>query len=305
MKKIGLLYGMEKSFPEAVTNYINEIGNGKVAAEYVKIGPCCYDSKIEYDVIFDLVSNEVPFYRSLLKHFAINNVKIVNNPFFSSEDDEFLHNSLAKLNDFPVPKTVMLPSKEHPYGTCSETFQNLIYPIDWKKIFDSIGFPAIIKPNFNTPLQNSFKIYNKNEFFAAFDNTGNNSMVLQECIDYDNYFRCFTIGKKHTKITDYNPTKPHHLRYTSNSIELSDELKNKMFEYSIKVATLFDFDFNTMEFAIKDNQLYIIDFLNQSPSCEKAFLKKDVFDWLVEKTSKMLIEKAKQRKLKFNHFFGV
>lgn len=298
MKKIGLLFGMEKSFPEAVCNYINEIGAGKVIAEYAKIGPYCYDSKNEYDVIFDLVSNEVPFYRSVLKQFAVNNVKIVNNPFFSTEDDEFLHNSLAKINGFPVPKTVIIPSKEHPFGTCSETFQNLIYPIDWDGIFDYIGFPAIIKPNYNTPLQNSFKIYNKNEFFAAFDNTGNNLMVLQECINYDNYYRCFTIGKKQTKITEYNPMKPHHLRYSSNSSELPENLKNKMAEYSNKISTFFDFDFNAIEFALNDDQLFIIDFLNPAPSCQKSFLKKEVFEWLVENTSKMLIEKTKQKSKK-------
>ncbi|NLO20342.1 MAG: hypothetical protein GX121_10810 [Ignavibacteria bacterium] len=304
MKKIGLLYGIEKRFPETVLKLINSIGKGKVLAEPVKLGPSLVDAKSEYELIFDLVSNEVPFYRSLLKHFALNNIKIVNNPFFSSEDDEFLHNSVAKAQGLPVPKTVILPSKEHPYGTSSDTFQNLIYPVDWEKVFEYIGFPAMIKPNFFSILHNSYKIYNKNEFFAAYNNTGNLPMVLQEFIQYDSYYRCFVIGKKETKIIDYNPLKPLHLRYNAESSSISKELEKKIIEYSIKISTLFDFDFNAMEFAVKDEKLFIIDFLNQAPTVESNFLKEETFDWIVKTTANMLIEKAEQKEGSPNHIFA-
>ena len=38
-----------------------------------------------------------------------------------------------------VPRTVLLPHKEHPPNTSADSFTNLAYPIDWADVF---GYPA-------------------------------------------------------------------------------------------------------------------------------------------------------------------
>ena len=43
MKRVGVLVGREKTFPEAIINGINEKGRGEVLAEYLKLDGIRYD----------------------------------------------------------------------------------------------------------------------------------------------------------------------------------------------------------------------------------------------------------------------
>ena len=43
MKRVGVLVGREKTFPEALISGINERGRGDVVAEYIKLGGIKYD----------------------------------------------------------------------------------------------------------------------------------------------------------------------------------------------------------------------------------------------------------------------
>lgn len=71
---------------------------------------------------------------------------MVNNPFWWSADEKYFNNALATKLSVPVPKTVLLPSNQHPPDTYEKSFRNLEYPLDWESIFSYIGFPAFFKP---------------------------------------------------------------------------------------------------------------------------------------------------------------
>lgn len=101
---------------------------------------------LDYDVILDRISQDIPFYRSLLKLASLGGTRIINNPFWSSADDKFFNYSVASKLGIPVPKTVLLPSKDHPPETTSESMSNLIYPLQWENIFSYTGFPSFLKP---------------------------------------------------------------------------------------------------------------------------------------------------------------
>jgi hypothetical protein len=64
MKRVGVLVGREKTFPEAIIRGINERGNGAVIAEYIKLGGIEFDAPPKYDLVIDRISHEVPFYRA-------------------------------------------------------------------------------------------------------------------------------------------------------------------------------------------------------------------------------------------------
>ena len=70
MKKIGILFGMENTFPPAVVEKINSMGVEGVTAEFVKIGGIRMDEPKKYDVIIDRISQDIPFYRAYLKNAA-------------------------------------------------------------------------------------------------------------------------------------------------------------------------------------------------------------------------------------------
>ena len=42
-------------------------------------------------------------------------------------------------------------------------------------------------------------------------------MTLQEEIVFDEYFRCYAIGRKYVHIMRYDPRRPHHERYVQDA----------------------------------------------------------------------------------------
>ena len=56
------------------------------------------------------------------------------------------------------------------------------------------------------------------------------------------------------------------------------------------------YDFNTVEFAVKDGIPYAIDFCNPAPDADINSVGQANFDWIVENAAKYAIEKAKEHK---------
>src|SRR5580704_6078666 len=134
MARIGVLYGMEESFPPALVDRINSMGAAGVHAEHLKVGGVRMAVPSGYDVIVDRISHDIPFYRSYLKNAALSGTIVINNPFWWSADDKFFNYALALKLGVAVPPTVLLPHKKHPAGTTSHSMRNLEYPLNWDAI---------------------------------------------------------------------------------------------------------------------------------------------------------------------------
>ncbi len=290
MKKIGLLFGMEQSFPPALVEEINTRDAG-VAAEFVSIGGITLETLFQYDVILDRISQDVPFYRAMLKVAALNGVRVVNNPFWWTADDKFFNYALADKAGIPVPKTVLLPSKNHPPDTTADSFRNLLYPLNWQELFDYVGFPSYLKPYDGGGWKHVYKVDSIEDFFKAYSETQDIVMTLQEGIDFTEYYRCYCIGKKHVRIMPYEPRNPHHLRYKAGFAPTPEMLK-MLEEYCIKICTMLGYDFNTIEFAVRDGIPYAIDYMNPAPDAERTSVQEDNFRWVLETTASFLIEQA-------------
>ena len=298
MKKIGFLVGSDYSFPNAILEKINSRNVPSIKAEIISIGSVKISDMIGYNVIFDRASYQVPYYNSILKSAVLEGVKVINNPFRIFSDDNFFYNVLANKLNLAVPRTAILPSKNHPIGVSSNSMRNLIYPLNWDEIFNYVGFPAYLKPNVSNSSHIFFKVYNNNEFFSAYDLTGNTVMLLQESIEFKEFYSCYVVGKKHVKIVNYNPDKPKHLRFASKPNSIDTDVKSKLGAMSLKICNALDLDFNVVEFAIRDEIPYIVEFKTFANTIGRDFFHSDYFDWLVDKTSDYLIELAKKRKVK-------
>ncbi|MBY0434175.1 MAG: hypothetical protein K2U26_08710, partial [Cyclobacteriaceae bacterium] len=82
MKKIGILHGMERSFPQAFVERINKMGLKNISAEPVLIDMVEQGNTKDYAVIIDRISQDVPFYRAFLKNAASTGTAVINNPFW-------------------------------------------------------------------------------------------------------------------------------------------------------------------------------------------------------------------------------
>ncbi len=295
MKKIGILHGKERSFPEAFVQRINDKKIEGITAEAVKIDKVAQGEPSGYAVIVDRISQDVPFYRAYLKNAAISGTAVINNPFWWSADEKFFNNALATKIGVPVPKTVILPSRELPDDTSEASFSNLAYPLDWNGIFEYVGFPAYMKPFAGGGWKNVYKLNNMEEFFHTHAETGQLVMLLQEEIIFEEYYRCYCIGRKHVRIMPYEPRNPHHLRYVANH-RPSTKLLKTMEEIVLKINNYLGYDFNTVELAIRDGVPYAIDFCNPAPDADLKSVGEENFEWVVEHAALFAIETAKNLK---------
>jgi glutathione synthase/RimK-type ligase-like ATP-grasp enzyme len=291
MKKIGVLFGKERSFPEAFVNRVNSKNVAGISAEPVRIDKVKQGESGEYAVIIDRISQDVPFYRAFLKNAAISGTAVINNPFWWSADEKFFNNALATKINVPVPKTVILPSRDLPDDTTDQSFSNLAYPLDWKGIFDYVGFPAYMKPFAGGGWKHVFKLESMDEFFEKHATTGQLVMLLQEEIIFEKYYRCYCIGGKYVRIMPYEPRNPHHLRYVA-SFDTSAEEYKMMEEIVLRINKYLGYDFNTVELAMRDGIPYAIDFCNPAPDADVASVGQENFDWVVETAANYAIERA-------------
>ncbi|ERM81628.1 glutathione synthase [Rhodonellum psychrophilum GCM71 = DSM 17998] len=296
MKKIGILFGMEDTFPHAFVERVNEKKESGIFAEAVLIDKVIQNKSDDYSVIIDRISQDVPFYRAYLKNAALTGTAVINNPFWWSADDKFFNNGLADKLGVPLPNTVILPSAEHPTDTTGKSFRNLALPMDWQSIFDYVKFPAYMKPYAGGGWKNVYRLENKEEFFKTHPETGQLVMMLQEEIVFQEYFRVYCLGGKAVRIMQYEPRNPHHLRYVVDGPPASKKLLATVKDYTIKLCKGLGYDFNTVEFAVKDGIPYAIDFGNPAPDADINSVGQANFDWVVEESAKMAIAYAKAQK---------
>ncbi len=294
--KIGILHGKESSFPEALVEAINEKKLTGISAEPVVIDKVMQGESAGYAVIFDRISQDVPFYRGMLKNAAITGTAVINNPFWWSADEKFFNNALALKVGVPVPKTVLLPSRDMPSDTSELSFRNLKYPLDWDGMFEYLGSTMFMKPFDGGGWKSVYKLESRDDFFEKYAETGKLVMLLQEAIEFTDYFRCYCIGGKHVRIMRYEPDNPHHLRYESSKGAASAELLNTIHDYVLRLNKALGYDFNTVEFAVRDGIPYAIDFCNPAPDADVKSVGQDNFDWVVETSANFAIEKAQQYK---------
>ena len=292
MKKIGILFGQENTFPMAFVDRVNEKGIKGIQAEPVSIDMVQQAHPTDYAVIIDRISQDVPFYRAYLKNAAISGTAVINNPFWWSADEKFFNNALSEKIGVPVPKTVLLPSSHRPDDTTEISFRNLKLPYNWNKIFEYIGFPAYMKPFSGGGWKSVYKVSDMEDMFAKHNETGQLVMMLQEEIVFTEYFRCYVLGGENVHIMQYEPRNPHHLRYVHDAAPVGKALLKKVEEYCIKLNQALGYDFNTVEFAIKDGIPYAIDFCNPAPDAELTSVGEENFNWIVENAANLAIEKA-------------
>lgn len=304
MKKIGILFGMENTFPQAFIDRVNSKNEPGIMAEAVSIDRVVQADPTEYAVIIDRISQDVPFYKAYLKNAALCGTAVINNPFWWSADEKFFNNCLAEKVGVPVPKTVLLPSHARPTDTHDVSFRNLKSPLAWEDMFEYIGFPAYMKPHSGGGWKSVYKVYDQQDLWNKHAETDQLVMMLQEEIEFDDYFRCYCIGQKDVLIMPYEPRNVFHERYTpemNTKGEAGEKLLKVIHEYTLRLNKALGYDFNTVEFAVRDGIPIAIDFCNPAPDADINSVGQKNFDWVVEAAANMAIDRAKNQKEGMNN----
>ncbi len=289
-QKIGLLVGMEWSWPPAFIDEVNKREAG-VVAEFVKIGGTRMNEPGEYAVIIDRISHEVPYYRSFLKNAMLQGTHVINNPFMWTADDKFFGASLVTKLGIASPKTVVLPNKDYIPGIDHQkSLRNLLFPIPWEELVEYVGgFPCVLKDAHGGGWKEVYICHNYQDLWHSYNQSGLLTMVLQEFIKWDNYIRCMCLGQEEVLVMKYDPNSRRYMHH-----DLSPELYERIHSDCLKLVQAFGYDMNTAEWAVRDGIPYAIDFMNPAPDMDVNSLGYEFHRWCVTHMADLCIRLAKE-----------
>jgi hypothetical protein len=305
VSKVGLLVGREWSWPPRFLDEVNRRDAG-VLAEYIRLGGTRMDEPIDYAVIVDRISHEVPYYRSYLKYAVLQGVAVINNPFMWTADDKFFEAALAEKLGVAHPRTVVLPNKDYVPGIVhDESLRNLVYPLDWDALVAYIGLPCILKDAHGGGWRNVAVCRSLEEIWAHYNESGLLTMVLQEFIDWQDYFRCLSLGQDDVLVMQYDP-RPR--RYLTETDHQDTPLGRRLRDDTARLMKALGYDMCSAEFAVRDGVPYAIDFMNPAPDMDINSLTPRFFDWAVTHMADLVIERAMHprpqlRELRWNGLF--
>ena len=294
VKTIGVLFGVENTFPGALVERINSLETEDIRAEFVQVGGVVMAEPCPYAVIVDRISHDMPFYRSYLKNAILTGTRVINNPFWWSADDKFFNYALATKVGVAAPRTVLLPPKLYPPNIDTQSLRNLQYPLDWDAIFDYVKFPAFLKPHDGGGWRDVHHVHSPHDFFHAYDGSRDLTMTLQAAVNFEEYFRCYVVGQEHVRIMPYDPRQPHERRYLQDPPEYAPDLLRRVERDALTLCRALGYDLNTVEFAVEGGVPYAIDFMNPAPDADYHSVGATSFEWIVEHVADLAIKKARE-----------
>jgi hypothetical protein len=305
IKKVGLVVGREWSWPPAFIEEVNQRDEG-VIAEFAKTGGDYHDDPVEYDVLIDRISHEVPMYRSYLKKAVLEGKTVVNNPFMWTADDKFFGAALITKLGVASPKTVLLPNREYIPGIVpNESLRNLRYPLNWKGIVDYVGLPCVLKDAHGGGWKQVHVCHSYEELLDNYNQSGLLTMIVQEFIQWDQFVRCLALGQEEVLVMHYDPKAR---KYHVDDDYVTPALKSRIVKDSLTIVRALGYDMNSLEYAVKDGVPYAIDFMNPAPDMDIYSLTPTYFQWAVTHMADMAIRFVKNprpqlREMRWSNLF--
>ncbi len=289
--RIGIIVGREWSFPPAFIEEVARRGAG-VEAEFVKLGGSFMDEPVPYRVIVDRMSHEIPYYRLYLKNAALQGTRVINDPFRACAGDKYYGASLAARLGVAHPRTVALPTKAVTADVSPESFRNLIYPLDWGRIVEYTGLPAILKSAHGGGWKEVYKVGSLDELIWRYDESESLTMIVQEYVRWQAYVRCLVFGREHVLVMQYDPRARRYAHAERGGLEPG--LHARCAHDALELSRAIGYDMNAVEFAIRDGVPVAIDLLNPAPDLDVYSLTPAYFEWAVKTLADVAIGNAQK-----------
>jgi hypothetical protein len=215
---------------------------------------------------------------------------VINDPFMWTSDDKFFGASLITKLGVASPRTIALPNKDYIPGVDRhKSLRNLSYPIQWSAIADYIGLPMVLKDAHGGGWKEVYIVHSIDELIYRYDQSGMLTMIVQEFIDWTQYIRCICIGQENVLPIKYNPKER---KYYVEHEHMSPELGGRVVKDAQTICRAFGYDMNTVEFAVRDNVPYAIDFMNPAPDFDVNSITPFYFEWVLQKMTDLCIRLA-------------
>ena len=292
--KIGILDLKEYEFIRDVAEKLKGADT-----EFFSVGDYNFEEPPIYDVVIDRLSFQNTYLRQVLMMLSLNGVYVINSPFSSAINNKIIECDVAKSLKIKHPKTIILPSNDENWE-----LGGAVREPDWDRIRKTMPLPCIMKPFDGFAWDNVYTVASYREAENIYNAMKpNHVMLLQEKIDYTEYFRVFCVGKRDVLITKWVP-KPLGMSICEKPQDKHLEVFGKRItDATINLNRALDFDFNAVEWCIsEDGELYMIESINEVPDIEKKSMPADYYWWIVDKFSELVMEKASSNEKNLTRF---
>jgi len=186
MKRIGILFGGENSFPGSLVEQINARNLDGLQAEFCPHRHGRGRQSEQAAALRGPHRSHLPR-RSLLRAF-------LSTPRCTNRGPQQSLLGLGRRQVLQLraghearcerPATVLLPHKQIPAGATDHSFRNLEYPLDWRQSLPPWrgGLPQAHR---RRRLRDVYHVHSREEFFRAYDQTRDLCMVYQKAVDYN------------------------------------------------------------------------------------------------------------------------
>jgi hypothetical protein len=272
---IGMLLGTEEDWPRAYESLVRRLGpvtdgsglTHRLATSRVTIEPFNLRATPRHSLVIDRLAYWYYHPREWLKKVALmNDVYLLNSPFtFQSMEKHAAYCAMMRLG-LKVPETVLVPFK-HPLDNARYAYTSERYnrQFDLDAIAEELGYPLFMKPYDGGAWVGVSKIKNNAELHAAYDESGERLMHLQQAVEgYDVFARSLSIGPE-TMVMKFRPELPMHDRYAVEHGFLDARTGAEVVTISKVVNAFFRWEFNSCESLVRGSEVYPIDYANACP----------------------------------------
>ena len=284
MAQVGILELKDDDFIKDLISRISDM-----SPEFLSLRDVSTPSGLKFNVIVDRISYDQPFLREIVKRLSLEGTYVINNPFSSEVTNKIMDTSVCSSLGIPIPKTMVLP-----YIAESWDFGETVKEPDFERVGKEVGFPCVVKPYNGFAWDNVYFVSNMSELTNMYNSMKSRHVLLvQEKIEHSDYYRVFCVGKKEILFIKYNP-KPRCMgEYIQSDLKAIEGLAESLSKWTAKLNSVLDLDFNALEWAIDlDGKPFLIDAFNEIPEVPKYALPPDYYEWIIDKFSAMVKEKA-------------
>ncbi len=277
MNEVGLLENRGDRFTEDVAQGLTEKG---LRVEYMQFRHVEMPIHCDYRIIIDRLSFQDEFLRTILKNFSLKGSYVINNPFTNICDDKITEYTMCLEMGIPHPRTIILPK-------INEEESDAVKMPDLDEL--KINFPIVLKPYRGYAWQNVFFITAMEELKKVYDeNCRKDIYILQDLIKYRTYYRVYAFRFFEPLFVRYFPNEK---KYVVSDYSDIKNIYDKIKTYTMQLNKALDYDFNSFEWAIDDNdQPYLIDAFNETPDILPWEIPPEYY-WKIVKNFCLIVEK--------------